>query len=168
MSLTPPEDAYPIVPGKPYGLEMHIACRDAGECLLRTATCAQPGALCEGDILATEERILSAPRVGAGGIWAHIESPDRKERWVLVSARLPLALAHPSALFADPAKVRVGDVLATGERVLGASWKESPDIVVVHVTGINQGGDWIRTHPTLPLALLVADGNVPEGLVEEF
>ncbi len=78
--------------GEPYGFEKHLEEYGNGDNNLRTERLAQPRALKIGDILATGNIVLSAPRdAGKGGVWIHLTG-GRGGDWVEVSARIPIAL----------------------------------------------------------------------------
>ncbi|MFA6414502.1 MAG: hypothetical protein WC217_00100 [Candidatus Paceibacterota bacterium] len=66
---------------------------------------------------------------------------------------------------AQPRALKVGDVLATGERVLSLPREGANSSVLVHLTG-GLGGHWIDMAPRLPIALLTEEDNVPRELWE--
>lgn len=82
----------PLFCYEPYGFEEHIHNFGTGVNRLRTARLAQPGALKVGDILATGDRVLSAPREGGNGsVLIHLTG-GYEGHWMGVPARIPIAL----------------------------------------------------------------------------
>lgn len=78
--------------GSPYGFEKHVEEYGNGQNLLRTSRLAQPSALRAGDILATGDRVLSAPRGGFNGsVWLHLTG-GLDGHWIEVPSRIPIAL----------------------------------------------------------------------------
>ena len=79
-----------------YGPPMDIAkfarTKGGGICRLRTSRLAQPGALKEGDVLATGCRLLHEPREGGNGnVLLHLTG-GTYGHWIEVPARIPVAL----------------------------------------------------------------------------
>jgi hypothetical protein len=67
--------------------------RGSGQNRLRTARLAQPHALKQGDILATGDRLLSAPREGGNGeVLLHFAGGGNDGCWIAVPSRIPIAL----------------------------------------------------------------------------
>jgi hypothetical protein len=81
--------------GKPMDIATYAKMKGRGICRLRTNRLAQPGALVEGDILATGCRVLSEPREGGNGqVLLHLTG-GFNGHWVGVPARIPIALLTP-------------------------------------------------------------------------
>jgi hypothetical protein len=75
-----------------YGFAEHIRRHGSGDNRLRTERLAQPRALKVGDILATGDRVLSAPEEGANGsVILHLTGGNDGHR-IDVPARIPIAL----------------------------------------------------------------------------
>lgn len=73
---------------RPYGFEGHLNHYGDGDNCLRTVRLAQPRALKRGDILATGDKVLSAPRNGYNGlVWLNLDGD-----WIEVPARIPIAI----------------------------------------------------------------------------
>lgn len=108
----------------PYGLEKHCTSHGYIGNLLRTDLGAQVNALKPGDILATNEKVLSNPREGGNGtVWIHING-----RFVGIPSRIPVAFQNPFAL---PSDLKVGDTLLTGEEILAEPYEgENGDICI--------------------------------------
>lgn len=69
------------------------------------------------------------------------------------------SLAQPSAL-------KIGDVLASGCRVLSEPREGGNGAVLVHLSG-GLRGHWIEVPSRIPIALLTPEDNVPEGYVDQ-
>ena len=63
---------------------------------------------------------------------------------------------------AQPKALEVGDILATGERVLSPPREGGNGRVLIHLSGKFQG-DWIDVAARIPIALLIKEDNAPEG-----
>jgi hypothetical protein len=84
-----------LYPHLPMNYEEFVQNRGSGQNRLRTTRLAQPGALQEGDILATGDRLLSPPREGGNGsVLIHLTG-GFNGHWIDVPARIPIALLTP-------------------------------------------------------------------------
>jgi len=82
----------PLYNHKSYGFEEHVREYGHGTNRLRTSRLAQPGALKIGDVLATGDQVLSAPREGGNGsVLIHLTG-GTDGHWIGVPARIPVAL----------------------------------------------------------------------------
>ncbi len=89
---TPPALTTEVSNRGTYGFERHIYEYGSGNNRLRTSRLAQPRALQIGDILATGDRILSAPREGINGnVWIHLAG-GCDGHWIELPGRIPIAL----------------------------------------------------------------------------
>jgi hypothetical protein len=79
-----------------YGLEEWITRRGSGDNRLRTAYCAQPRALVQGDILVTGERVLCSPREGGNGAVLVKLSGHTRGTWLSFPSRTAIALLPSS------------------------------------------------------------------------
>jgi hypothetical protein len=68
-----------------------------------------------------------------------------------------------TARVAQPIALQVGDILATGDRVLSPPRQGFNSSVLVHLTG-GFDGHWIDVAPRLPIALLTQEDNAPPEL----
>ncbi len=78
--------------GKPVSFEEFIKERNSAGRRLRTDRLAQPGALKEGDILATGDRVLFEPREGGNGSVLLKLTGGFHGHWISVPDRIPIAL----------------------------------------------------------------------------
>ena len=101
---------------RPYGLREYFdGHRGDGSNMLRTAALSQPRAMMKGDFLEGGYEIVGhSPRRGFNSsVLIHLS----KTGWVEVASRLPVALVT-NKQFKFPDELVVGDVLATGCRVV--------------------------------------------------
>ena len=83
----------PLYYHESYGFEKHLSEYDGnGINRLRTPRLAQPRALKVGDILATGDKVLSAPREGGNGLVLIHLTGGTDGHWIDVPARVPIAL----------------------------------------------------------------------------
>ena len=71
-----------------------------------------------------------------------------------------------TARFAQPGGLKVGDILATGEKVLSPPREGGNGAVLVHLSSGRKDGTWLSFPSRTALALLTTEDNPPEGLVE--
>ncbi len=64
---------------------------------------------------------------------------------------------------AQPRALRVGDILATGCKVLSPPRDGGNGSVLIHVTG-GSDGHWVGVPARIPIALLTQEDNAPEEL----
>lgn len=67
---------------------------------------------------------------------------------------------------AQPGALQVGDILATGDKVLSPSREGGNGTVLIHLTG-GFNGHWIGVPARIPIALLTKEDHPPPGLVED-
>lgn len=65
---------------------------------------------------------------------------------------------------AQPGALQVGDILATGDKVLSSPREGGNGSVLIHLTG-GFDGHWIGVPARIPIALLTKEDNPPPGLV---
>ncbi len=82
----------PLYHHEPYGFAKHLSEYGNGINRLRTPRLAQPRALKVGDILATGDKVLSAPREGGNGLILIHLTGGTDGHWIGVPARVPIAL----------------------------------------------------------------------------
>jgi len=136
------EDAFPYV--KPCCLENHGRIGDWSNGL-RDAFVSQPSVVRKGDVLASGETIVEAPRRGHNSsVLIHLNETG----WVEVASRLPLALKG-NRKFRFPISLRMGDRLVTVCLVV-----KQPTSSEVNWTDVCLNGHCIEIPSCLPLALL--------------
>ncbi len=64
---------------------------------------------------------------------------------------------------AQPCALRVGDILATGDKVLSPPREGGNGSVLLHLTG-GFNGHWVGVPARIPIALLTEDDNAPEAV----
>jgi hypothetical protein len=162
-----------------YGFIKHLEYHGSGRNLLRTERIVQPRALLPGDILATGEKVLSAPRTGYNSIvLVHLSGIPGKytERWTELAARLPLALNAPGETadpdiertlkFSLPGKLQASDIIGDGDEVLAdpcEGFGEDTGNIILILTGGFEGHR-IDVPPYVPIALLTEEDGPPAEL----
>lgn len=64
---------------------------------------------------------------------------------------------------AQPKALKVGDILATGDRVLSTPREGGNGSVLLHLTG-GFDGHWVGVPGRIPIALLTKEDNAPEAV----
>lgn len=176
-----------LYPHQPYGFERYLENDGNGTNALRTERLAQTRTLQAGDVLATGVSVLAEPReYGNGGVLIRLSTCFFGVSFS-VPGRIPIALRKTledtapqsdnidtntmrTDRWAQPKALQVGDILATGERVLSLSKDEDPDgDVQIHLSSMKAGwpdGDWIPVPAVIPIALLTKADNAPPELWE--
>jgi hypothetical protein len=67
---------------------------------------------------------------------------------------------------AQPGALKVGDILATGDRVLSEPREGGNGAVLLHLTG-GFDGRWISVPSRIPISLLTKEDKVPDGYIEK-
>lgn len=151
-----------------HGFKKHLERLGMGDNYLRTERLSQPSVLKKGDILVTNEEIISEPREAYnGGIFIHIGNILESGFWIRIPSRIPLALESSKnegeGKFAKAKYLEKGDILATGSRVLSDPFIIEEGSVNLHLTG-GKLGHHVRVLSNIPIALLTKDDNAPEEL----